>query len=255
MGGVFTINKDQENEIRRYLFGQMAEADEESLELRLLTEPAFVEEFDTVVDEVTDQYVREELTDGERRGVEESYLSTPEGRQKVRFTSELLERAAAERGAAAEVGAPGFFDRVRAFWQVQSLRVAAITAAVVIIAAGVYLISFPSKDYAMLSLAISSAKRGEGPAPSKVKIESGVPGVEVTLAIPEQAKGASDYRATLVGDGPEQALDIDKRDEQTLTIKIPASLLNRGQYAINLSRINPDGSETRIPGSYYFNVE
>ena len=233
----------------------MLEADEEVLELRLLTEPAFVEEFDTVVDEVTDQYVRKELTDGERKGFEESYLTTAEGRQKVRFTSELLERAAAERGAVAEVGAPGFFDRVRAFWQVQSLRVAAITAAVVIIAAGAYLISFPAKDYATLSLAISTAKRGEGPAPSKVKIESGVPGVEVTLAIPEKEKGARDYRARLVGDESEHPLDIDKRDEQTVTIKIPVSLLNRGQYAIQLSRINPDGSDTRILGHYYFNVE
>ena len=253
MGGVVTITNEKENEIRRYLFGQMPEADEESLELRLLTEPAFVEEFDTVVDEVTDQYVRKELTDGERKGFEESYLTTPEGRQKVRFTSELLERADAERGAAAEVGAPGFFDRVRAFWQVQSLRVAAITAAVVIIAAGAYLISFPSKDYATLSLAISTAKRGEGPAPSKVKIESGVPGVEVTLAIPEKEKGAKDYRVTLVsGDESEHALEIEKRDEQTLTIKIPASLLSPGQYAIQLSRLNPDA---RIPGNYYFNVE
>ena len=136
MGGVATINKDQENEIRRYLFGQLPEADEESLELRLLTEPAFVEEFDTVVDEVTDQYVRKELTDSERKGFEESYLTTAEGRQKVRFTSELLERAAAERGAAVvkPVTAPGFFDRVHAFWQVQSLRLAATAAAVVIIA-------------------------------------------------------------------------------------------------------------------------
>lgn len=258
MGGFVTINKDQENEIRRYLFGQLPEADEESLELRLLTDPAFVEEFDTVVDEVTDQYVRKELTDSERNGFGESYLTTAEGRQKVRFTSELLERAAAERGAAVAtpVNAPGFFDRVQAFWQVQSLRVAAITAAVVIIAAGAYLISTPSKDYATLSLAISTAKRGEGPAPAKVKIESGVPGVEVTLAIPEQARGARDYSAKLVsGDESEHALEIEKRDEQTVTIKIPASLLNRGQYAIELSRVNPDSPDTRIPGSYYFNIE
>ena len=58
MGGIVTIKKDQENEIRRYLFGQLPEADEEVLELLLLTEPAFVEEFDTVVDEVTDQIGR-----------------------------------------------------------------------------------------------------------------------------------------------------------------------------------------------------
>ncbi len=256
MGGVATITKDQENEIRRYLFGQLPEADEESLELRLLTEPAFVEEFDTVVDEVADQYVRNELKDSERKGFEESFLTTAEGRQKVRFTSELLERAAAKRRPAVAVEAPGFFDRLRAFWQMQSLRVAATSAAVVIIAAGAYLISSPTKNYATLSLAISTAKRAEGPAPAKVKLESGVPGVEVTLAVPEQAKGAADYRVKLVsGDDSEHELTIDKRDDQTVTVKIPASLLSRGQYAIQMSRVNSAGPDTRITGSYYFNVE
>ncbi len=255
MGGVATINKDQENEIRRYLFGQLPEADEESLEIRLLTEPAFVEEFDTVVDEVTDQYVRKELDESQRKGFERSYLATAEGKQKVRFTSELLERAAAERRRAVAATAPGFFDRIRAFWQVQSLRVAATTAAMVIIAAGAYLISFPSKNYATLSLAISTASRAEGPAPAKVKLESGVPGVEVTLAIPEDARGARDYRAKLVTDGSEHPLDIEKRDDQSVTTKIPASLLNPGQYAIQVSRVNSDSPDTRIPGSYYFNVD
>ena len=258
MGGVRTINREQENEIRRYLYGQLPEADEESLEIRLLSEPSFVEEFDTVVDEVTDQYVRNELSGSERKGFENSYLRTAEGRGKVRFTSELLERAAAERGVAAPVslGEPGFFDRLRAFWQVQSLRLAATAAALAMIAGGYYLTLRPAMNYAPLALSISTANRGEGPTPQKVKLESGVPGVEVNLAIPEQAKGAKDYRVKLVsGDGTEHDLKVEKRDEQTVTVRIPASLLSRGQYAIQISRLNPDGTDTRIPGNYYFNVE
>jgi hypothetical protein len=217
-----------------------------------------VEEFDTVVDEVTDQYVRKELPDSERKRFADSYLRTAEGRRKVRFTSELLERAAAERGAAVPVAVkePGFFDRVRAFWQVQSLRLAATAAAVVIIAVGIILI-WPSgsTNYATLALSISTANRGEGPTPQKVRLESGMPGVEVNLAIPEQAKGAKDYSLKLVsGDGTLHDLQIDKRDNQTLTVKIAASLLSRGQYAIQLSR-RDGGTVTRIPGNYYFNIE
>ena len=256
MGGVATINKDQENEIRRYLFGQLPESDEESLELRLLSEPAFVEEFDTVVDEVTDQYVRNELPGSERKWFEDNYLGTAEGRRKVRFTSELLERAAAERGGAAPLGEPGFFDRVRAFWQVQSLRLAATAAALAMIAGGYYLTLRPATNYAPLALSISTANRGEGPVPGKVKLESGVPGVEVNLAIPEQAKGAKDYHVKLVsGDGTLHDLQIEKRDDQTVTVRIPASLLSRGQYAIQISRLAADGTTTRIPGNYYFNIE
>jgi len=257
VGGVATINKDEENEIRRYLYGQLPDADEESLELRLLSEPAFVEEFDTVVDEVTDQYVRNELQGSERKGFQESYLRTDEGRRKVRFTSELLELAA-QRGVDVPVPTeePGFFDRVRAFWRLQSLRLAATAAAVAMIAGGAYLTLRPAMNYAPLALSISTASRGEGPVAGKVKLESGVPGVEVSLAIPEQAKGAKDYRVKLVsGDGTLHDLQIEKRDDQTVTVRIPASLLSRGQYAIQISRLNPDGTDTRIPGNYYFNIE
>jgi len=255
VGGVTSISKDQENEIRRYLFGQLPEADEERLEIRLLSEPSFVEEFDTVVDEVTDQYVHDELQGSERKGFEESYLRTAQGRRKLRFTSELLDRAA-NRDVPGPVIQPGFFDRVRAFWQVQSLRLAATAAALAMIAGGYYLTLRPAMNYATLALSISTANRGEGPTPQKVKLESGVPGVEVNLAVPEQAKGAKDYRVKLVsGDGTEHDLKVEKRDEQTVTVRIPASLLSRGQYAIQISRLNPDGTDTRIPGNYYFNVE
>jgi len=234
------------------LFGQLQEAAEESLEFRLLTEPAFVEEFDTVVDEVTDQYVRYELADNERKGFEKSYLTTAEGRQKVRFTTELLDRAAARPVPVTE---PGFFDRASAFWQVQSLRLAATAAAVVIIAVGLFLI-WPSgsTNYAMLNLSISTATRSDGPSPAKVKLESGMAGVEVSLSIPEQERGAKDYRVLLVGAGSYD-LKIDKRDDQTVTVKIPASYLSPGIYAIQVFRNNPDGTSTRIPGSYYFNIE
>jgi hypothetical protein len=254
VGGVTSISKDQENEIRRYLFGQLPEADEERLEIRLLSEPSFVEEFDTVVDEVTDQYVHDELQGSERKGFEESYLRTAQGRRKLRFTSELLDRAA-NRDVPGPVIQPGFFDRVRAFWQVQSLRLAATAAALAMIAGGYYLTLRPAMNYATLALSISTANRGEGPTPQKVKLESGVPGVEVNLAIPEQAKGAKDYSLKLVsGDGTLHDLQIEKRDDQTLTVKIPASLLSRGQYAIQISRLDA-GTVTRIPGNYYFNIE
>jgi hypothetical protein len=135
------------------------------------------------------------------------------------------------------------------------LRLAATAAALAMIAGGYYLTLRPAMNYATLALSISTANRGEGPSPQKVKLESGVPGVEVNLAIPEQAKGAKDYSLKLVsGDGTLHDLQIEKRDDQTLTVKIPASLLSRGQYAIQISRLDA-GTVTRIPGNYYFNIE
>ncbi|HEY0765081.1 MAG TPA: hypothetical protein VGD61_22065 [Pyrinomonadaceae bacterium] len=250
-----TITKEQENEVRQYLFGQLNEADEESLELRLLTEPSFLEEFDTVVDEVTDQYVRNELSGDERKGFETSYLSTAEGQQKLRFASELLDRAETERRVSPVVTKPGFFDWVGGFWQSQSMRLAATAAAAVIIAGGIFLIyksiSSGPVHYAVVNLSISTANRAEGAVPAKVKYESLQAGVEAKLTIPESERGATDYRVKLVGgDRSEHDLAIAEHNDQTVTVKIPVSLLRRGSYALQIFH-----TDRRISGSYLFDIE
>jgi hypothetical protein len=38
-------------------------------------------------------------------------------------------------------------------------------------------------------------------------------------------------------------------------VEIPAEELARGRYVLKLFAIKPDGSEQRISGSYFFNVE
>lgn len=260
--GAATITKEQENDIRRYLFGQLEGADEEGVELRLLTDAAFVEEFDTVVDEVTDQYLQNELQDAERKGFEAKFLATAEGQQKLTFASELLERASAERGPSASRPVPetGFFESIRAFWQSQSMRLAASAAALVIIAVGIFLITKPVRvgpaSYATVNLSISDASRNEGPAAARVKLESGMAGIQATLTIPEQVRGAKDYRVKLVtGDLAEHDLSIEQRTDQTVTVKVQASLLSRGRYALQVFSINATGNQQRIPGSYYFDVE
>lgn len=261
---MFTIAKDLQNEMRQYLFRQLAEADEERLELRLLTEPAFVQEFDTVVDEVTDQYIRDELADSERDGFEKGFLTTTDGKKKLRFASELLDRAG-ERVAGITPSVvvaerrPGFFDWVPAFWQSQSMRLAATAAAVVIIAGGIFLISKSFRvrptTYAPVSLSISASSRADGVTPARVRLESGIAGIQVNLAIPEEERGAKNYRVELSGDSGERDFPVEERKEQSVVVKIPASSLPRGSYAIHLFRIDSDGTEQRIRGSYLFDVE
>jgi hypothetical protein len=68
VGGCIIIKEDK-IELRRYLLGQLVDADEERLELRLLTDPAFGKNFDAVVDEITDQYAGNELPGEERKRV------------------------------------------------------------------------------------------------------------------------------------------------------------------------------------------
>ena len=60
--------------------------------MRLLSDAAFGEEFDTIVDEITDEYLKDELPVDERERVQRYFLSAPERQSKLQFAAELLDR-------------------------------------------------------------------------------------------------------------------------------------------------------------------
>ena len=253
--------------MRRYLLGQLEEAEQERIELQLLTDPSFGEEFDTVVDELTDQYVRNELTDDERKRAEKHFLNTPERRQKLAFATELLSHADAERGERAErsqvatvrpiaaPASPSFLDQIRAFWKRPSLAPVGLTAAILLVVAGLvfFVLSFNnSPAYVPLDLAVNNSNRAESTAPARVQLAD----LKVKLSLPEQAKEAKAFRVKLVDEnGVERDLTIDERTDQAITVAIASEWLSRGSYVIQLSMVKPDGSEERVRGSYNFVVE
>lgn len=259
-----------QNEVRRYLLGELEEAEQERIELRLLTDSSFGEEFDTIVDELTDQYVRNELPDDERERVEKHFLTTPERQRKLEFATGLLSHADAERGGkraeriqAEDIrpiikpAAPSWLDQLRAFWRQPSLAYGGLAAAVLLVVAGLvfFLFSFGnSSNYTSVDLALNSSNRSESTAPAPVKLAGA--GLKVNLTIPEQAKEAKDYRLKLVDQNDvERDLPIDQRTDQTITVTIPASWLSRGSYVIKLTMVKPDGSEEGVRGSYNFVIE
>ncbi len=227
----------------------MPEADEEQFEERLLSDAAFGEEFDTVVDEITDEYLRGELPDDERQQVQQYFLSSPERQKKLEFAAELLRRAD-KRGK--KEPRPSFVQQIAAFWRQQSFAHVAMTAAAIIIVAGIiYVLTRDNSQYLALNLAISTADRAEGPETTPVKLPSNT-GLKITLKIPESARGAKDYVPRLLGGTDLEVID---RTDQTVTVKIPAKLLRPGPYAIQLSKVKADNTPERITGSYYFAVE
>ena len=208
----------------------------------MLTDPAFGEEFDTVVDEITDEYLRNELSDEERAQVQEYFLRSTERQRKLEFASELLGSAEAER----REERPGVMEQIFAFFKQPGF---ALTAAGVIIVAGIiYFVVWRdnSRNYLALNLTISTADRADGVEAVKVKLAANT-GLRITLTIPENARGGKEYVARLVG-GSE--LKIEQRTEQALTVTIPAGSLSPGAYAIQLFK-----DKERIPGSYFFAVE
>src|SRR5205085_2633104 len=137
-------------------------ADEERLELQLLTDPAFGQEFDTIVDEITDQYVSGEFQGEECERVQQYFLKSPERRAKAQFAAALIDRAAAGQQKVIEMS-----TRRERWWSAQSLvfRFGAV-AAIVLIAVGLGYLAFRDrsmpKNFAFLELTINSSERAEG---------------------------------------------------------------------------------------------
>src|SRR5437660_2816958 len=90
--GASAMAQAEEHKIREYLLDQLTGAEGEQIELRLLTEPDFAEEFDIVVDEVTDDYLSGKFEGEELKRVEEHFFKSTERRNKLKFALALRAR-------------------------------------------------------------------------------------------------------------------------------------------------------------------
>ena len=260
------------NEVRLYLLGQLNEADEERLELRLLSEPAFIEEFDTIVDEITDQYVRGELSASERERVEKYFLMARQRRENAKFTSTLINYAAASRKAKAATAAKvaeiapripqrGWWERLWAFRTPQNaaFRVAMATAVVVIALGLGFLTLRPMRgpqNIASIELRASSSDRGEGPQSERLKLASDTDAVRILLHLPEQSSQYGNYRVEMATqENTRRFLEVAEQNPRTVTALVPADMLTRGRYAFNVFAVKADGNEDRLPSTYFLTVE
>ena len=90
--GVIIIDQTEKTELRDYLLGRLKEEAEEQVEIRLLSDPVYGEEFDIAVDELTDQYVAGEVEGAERQQLERYFFASPARREKLRVARALKER-------------------------------------------------------------------------------------------------------------------------------------------------------------------
>ena len=262
---------ENHEEIRQYLLGSLPQEAQQGVEERLLIENSFLEELVLAEEELTDDYINNDLSDDYRLRFEQHFLSTPERRRNLRFAL-ALSRYAANSAAKAEskdakaqppvllIGLT-WAERLRAFWNSQTWALrAAVTFGVIAILAGALWLSFsrpPSpRTFATLSLTISVNNRAEGVQASKVKLPLNADALKISLTLPEQSPSAARYQVELLNDkGETKPLEIAGQEAQAVSVLIPAALLARGQYALKLFMIKADGTKQRIEGSYYFTVE
>ena len=254
--GVTNIDNNEKNDVRRYLLGQLGEADEDRLELQLLTDPAFGQEFDAIVDEITDQYVNGEFEGEECERVQQYFLKSPERRAKAQFAAALIDRAGAGQQKMIEMPA-----RRERWWFPQSVAFRfAATAAIAVIAFGLAYLAFRDgsapKNFAFLELAISSSERREGTEAKPLHLTSENDAVKVLLHLPEQSNQYTNYRVELIGqDGVSRPVEVTEQNQQAVTVIIPASDLARGRYALHVFGTRQGDRQEKIAGSYLFKVE
>ena len=229
-----------------------------------MTDPAFGEEFDTIVDEITDQYVGGEFQGRERKQVEQYFLRSPQRRTKAQLAAALSHSASA-RGKKTVLLPVVARSTLRERWlafvsgQNVALRFAA-TAAMVAIAVSVAYLIFRDKptykSFAVLELTISNSERAEGTQPKSLPLAPQNDAAKIFLDLPDQSDRYANYQVELIDrNGARRSAEITEQNSRAVTVNLPASALPRGSYALHLFGIKPDGKQERIPGSYLFMVQ
>jgi hypothetical protein len=80
----------RENLIRRYLLGELAEADQAALEQELLSDRGKFDQVWAVENELVDSYVRGEMSGADRERFEGRYLASPLHRERVAIAESFL---------------------------------------------------------------------------------------------------------------------------------------------------------------------
>jgi CHAT domain-containing protein len=89
-----SLDRDDEQHLKSYLLGELAQEEMRELEERLLREEEFANQILLIEDELIEDYTLGELSSKERQQFEKYFLTTPRRRRKLMMVEGLRERAA-----------------------------------------------------------------------------------------------------------------------------------------------------------------
>jgi hypothetical protein len=262
-----SLNRNDVILIRQYLLGQLAEEEQQAIEQRLLTEDALFAELEVTEGELFDEYVANELTPADRKWFERYFLSTPERQRELKFAAGLREYVAKKNIDDDATQLPGkvakgsWLERTPLAWigQTQLYRIAAIAALLVVIGGALWFLLLdrhPPTSYATFTLTISNNDRAGSGSATEVNLPLTADAVRLYLKLPEALDQVTLFRVELLKESGE-TLNIERVAlvEHAAVIELPATQLSRGQYALKLYVVKPDGTEERINGSYFLSVK
>lgn len=245
-----TPNLAEQERIRRYLLGQLADDARQAIERDLLTSGELFEELQIVEDELIDEYLAGKMSADENVQFRRHFMATVDRQDKVRFAG-ALHRYLKEKERAS---APNL--RAAMMKRAWAIPVASL-ALIVLIAAGLWLTrTREPRTFATVTLNLSYGERGPGDQPTRVKLDPDIDALKLLLKLPDSSPPETQYRAELLDNsGGSQSVEAVVQDSQMVSVLIRANKLKREAFAIRLFARGPDGVEHRINGNYLFVIE
>lgn len=254
------ISTNDQDIIKDYLLGRLADDEQQKIEERLMVEDDFFDEFEASKDELVEQYCAGELGKNERVWFESHYLASTEGRQRYKLGVALdsfQRQQCSEQPAPQPIPRPTLLERITLFFKRQPWIVASATsAALVVIVSAVWFSRSegPTINGPTLTSRLINREGGDLPPP-RVPLPSGAGALKLRLLLPQPSTPGVRYRAELDNKIEETPVKVVATDSESVSVEVPASLLPAGEYGLILTAINPDGTEEKIPGQYLFNID
>lgn len=250
------LNNDDQAQMREYLLGKLSDEEQQKIEERLMVEDELLDEFEASKDEVIEDYHAGELTQNERHWLEAHFLASPEGRERYLFalTKDRFYHPAPDPRPRA-----GWFERVRSSVNVPPWMWATAGSAAIVILIGVVFIpklisTGRGEVFNGPALVGSLSSRGEGPPVDKIKLPQNAARLKLRLLLPKSSAAAIGYKAELDNKTNTSPVEVEAFDNESVSVTIPRNLLPPGEYLIQLSATDANGTSRTIPREYLFNI-
>ena len=239
-----------------YLLDELSEDEAQQFEEECFAQPEWPEEVESAEEDLIQAYIHNELSPERRRRFEENYRTTP-----ARIERELFASAFSSVICEKQRWTQRVVNALKSLTYSPGYAVPRLASVVVILGLVTTLLWFslrttPPRTFAHLNLAMSHDTRAGGGRVQTVPLPLAEDALRVSLAFPESAPQGATYRVQWENKKARlEDLAVEKQDANSISVIIPANKLTAGQYTLKLFRKNPDGTEERVPGNYYFNVD
>ena len=257
-----------QQDLRLWLLGLLSQQQSESLEQRLMTDARAFDEISIVEEELIDEYLADELSEGERGAFESFFMNSLERERQFKVAKawgSYVERADpfGRRSSEPQI------QNVASFVKQQPSFLASfggyripLAAAFLILVGGVVWLAFRSVSTTSgrsLAVALEPAvQTREGGSLLQVNVPRDIQIVELHAKLSkEQSKSYravlfdADGNTILTNDNP--TVDTSGSEIDVVVVPVPRQRLTPGQYKLQLDISHPDG-RTENAASYRFVV-